>query len=105
VYEKGAKSFVFPFKIYHLLSDSQPDLESPPFRVCIVVPKKRFKHAHDRNTIKRRTREALRLNKYLIDHKSNDKIIDIYLVYISNEIETQTKIDKAVKDVFKSFSK
>jgi ribonuclease P protein component len=99
VFETGIKSFFFPFKVYYLSSPHVEGAIYTPFKVCIVAPKKRFKHATDRNTIKRRAKEALRLNKYIFDHEHPTNILDIYLVYISNEIEHISKIDQAIKKI------
>ena len=38
----------------------------PPVQILVSVPKKHFKHAVDRNRVKRQVREAFRLNKDII---------------------------------------
>lgn len=38
-------------------------------KIAVIVPKKKLKFATDRNTIKRKIREAYRLNKYLLNKK------------------------------------
>lgn len=40
--------------------------EDVPAQIGLSIPKKHFKRATDRNTIKRRMREAYRLNKHII---------------------------------------
>ena len=56
----GKKIFVKPLKII-MLEHSTSDL--PNIQVAISVPKKIFKSAVVRNLIKRRIREAFRINK------------------------------------------
>lgn len=103
VYTTGLRSFVYPFKVYHLRSET--DSDSVPFRICVTAPKRRFKKAVDRNTIKRRSREAVRLNKYLIDHQDVAQCIDIYLVYVGQEIESYATIEKSVVKILSTLSK
>ncbi|MBQ0057021.1 MAG: ribonuclease P protein component [Bacteroidales bacterium] len=62
LYAKGSSFMVFPYRVvYRVL----PDDDSQVARVAImtVAPKKRFKHAVDRNHVKRLTREAYRTAK------------------------------------------
>jgi len=59
LFQSGKPVISYPLKILYQRADSG----HYPASVAIVVPKKLFKKAADRNQIKRRIREAYRLNK------------------------------------------
>jgi ribonuclease P protein component len=60
LFERGSSFYFHPFKVLYL---PHPDPGSTVNEVLISVPKRQFKRAVDRNKIKRRLREAYRLNK------------------------------------------
>ena len=60
LFEKGSSFYFHPFKVLYL---PHPDAGSTVNEVLFSVPKRLFKRAVDRNKVKRRLREAYRLNK------------------------------------------
>ena len=54
----------FPLRIVYRLHERAAN--EPPVQILVSVPKKRFKHAVDRNRVKRQVREAFRLNKDIL---------------------------------------
>lgn len=60
LFAKGSSFYFYPFKVLYL---PHPDSGSTVNEVLFSVSKRQFKRAVDRNTIKRRLREAYRLNK------------------------------------------
>ena len=78
----------------------QPSTYSP--QILISVSKRFFKHAVDRNLIKRRIREAYRLNKHFLLQNLDSQIpVYIAFVYIAKTIEGYAKIEKSMKAIFK----
>lgn len=77
--ENGAVLFKYPLKAYYQEGSGEP---------VFSVPKRSFKRAVKRNLLKRRMREAFRLNKSILGEKS----YDIMFVYTGKEVEDFDKI-------------
>jgi ribonuclease P protein component len=94
LFHSGSSFLCYPFKaswLYH----SEP--QQYPAQILFSVSKKRYKHAVDRNLIKRCMRESYRLHKqqYLYSLLQNaDKTIVLSVGYIGKEIAPYSLIEK-----------
>jgi len=81
---KGHVIYCYPFRCVYVWRDAA----SFSARVGVSVSRKRFKHAVDRNRVKRLVRENYRLEKHqLYQHHANcTQSLDILIIY------TETKI-------------
>lgn len=69
----------------------------------ISIPKKRLHHAVDRVMMRRRIREAYRLNHHYYTLTDNSKI-DVAFIYIANSLLPYKIIEKAMKKILKNIS-
>ena len=72
-------------------------------KMGVSVAKKRFKHAVDRNLLKRRIREAYRLNKSFIE-ANETYAVDLLFIYTSSRIANFETIEKAMKEVLEKLN-
>lgn len=74
-----------------------------PMQFLISVPKKRLHHAVDRVMMRRRIREAYRLNHHNYT-LPNDAKIDVAFIYIANSLTPYKSIEKAMRKILKNIS-
>lgn len=71
LYAEGRSVAAFPLRAVYM--PVEPEEGVPAASILIAVSKKRFRHAVDRNLVKRRLREAYRLNKHSFVEKLQQK--------------------------------
>lgn len=99
LFAQGQSFVVYPFRIvYTELTEEQQAGSAAMF---VSVPKKRFKRAVKRNLIRRRTKEAYRLNKHLLLPvlQEHNKHLAIAFIYLDKEIRLFDNIEKKMKEL------
>jgi ribonuclease P protein component len=98
LFKDGKSAFSFPIKMVYLLSNDKSGEYGTQSGVS--VSKRQFKRAVDRNLIKRRIREAVRLSVSQTEH-TNDYLAVMY-IYVAKDILEYNAIAHGVKRVNKS---
>ena len=71
--------------------------EEPPVQVLMSVPKRRFKHAVDRNRVKRQLREAFRHHKDILGSVlPADKAVALAFIWLSDQHVPSATVDQRV---------
>lgn len=101
LFKNGSSFLVYPFRVSYLFI---PGKNAFPVQVVVNVSKKRFKRAHDRNLIKRRTREAYRILKSsalypLLNHP--DQLLLLSLQFVGKEHYDYAFFEKKLANALK----
>lgn len=80
LFKNGSSFFLYPYKFIYRVNTN----EEKRIKVLFTVPVKQFRKAVDRNKIRRRIREAYRLNKQMLtEDVHEDFSITLCIIYIS----------------------
>jgi len=94
LFNRGSSFYTHPFKVIFL---PNPDQEVVQHQLLISVPKRNFKKAVDRNKIKRRIKEAYRLNKKHFPVDANNPLMIAY-IYTAKESLKYELIQEKLKN-------
>lgn len=78
LFADGRSFSAFPYRVVYRLSPS----DQPGAAIMAIAPKKRFKHAVDRNHVKRLTREAYRLQKLPLIEALHEHGLSLMVAFI-----------------------
>jgi ribonuclease P protein component len=97
----GNSFLSYPLRVVWKLCDQLPS--NSPAQSGFSVPKKNFRHAVDRNTLKRRIRESFRLHKTVLYDQlaQSDHRLVLMFVYIAKEELPYVKIEPSVVKAIK----
>ncbi len=110
LFENGNKKFEYPVRVmYKAWSEEElknsfkialPD-KMAPLQVVITIPKRKIRHAVDRVKLRRRIREAWRLNRRELRKKIEDssdiRLLGVGIVYMTDEVLSMERIEYKIK--------
>lgn len=94
LFSDGVAGFVYPFRYtIYIEKSAQPTVE-----VLFSVPKRNHKRANKRNLLRRRMKEAYRLQKHPLWQRAEAAgvAVDMALVYSSKEVVAYKTIENAI---------
>ena len=105
IFDQGASSFKYPLRLKYMILPTD-HVEEAGVKVAFSVPKRRIAKAVHRNLIKRRMKEAYRLNRKELTLKEEAKHnMLLVFIYQANEILEYTNIEKSVVKLMKIINK
>ena len=104
LFAKGKSISAFPVKVFYLPVEHTP---VHPVQVGVGVSARNFKKAVDRNTIKRRMREAYRLHKLpLHEHLvAAEKSVAVFILWIDKQLPTSAALQDLMPTVIEKLIK
>ena len=97
---EGRGGFIYPFR-YIVYAEPAEEMEAS---LLFSTPKKFLKRANKRNKVRRRMREAYRLNKELLLASENPRQIQAALIYSSKEVVDYKTIENATKRILEKLA-
>ena len=101
MFGEGRGGFVYPFRYIFLADKKEGESEGRGIEVMFSVPKKFHKRANKRNLLKRRTREAYRMNREGLCEKlqQGEETIMLAFIYSTKEVHSSKTIENAVQKI------
>tara|TARA_B100000809_G_scaffold229593_1_gene243342 strand:- start:573 stop:995 length:423 start_codon:yes stop_codon:yes gene_type:complete len=103
LFKKGSSFFLYPFIVRKIILNKELiEKDTPLSQILIAVPKKKLRRAVDRNLVKRRVREAYRLNKFTLLDNLDQQQIAFSLVYVAGKPLDYHFIEERIKNILET---
>ena len=103
LFTEGRGGFVYPLR--YMVYTEHSENEATSAEILFSTPKKFLKRADKRNKVRRRMREAYRLNKQILLSSSDPRMMQVALIYSSKEVIDYKTIENATKRILEILAK
>lgn len=100
LFTEGHAGFIYPFRYMFYTEQA----ENSSTTLLFSTPKKFHKRANKRNTLRRRMKEAYRLNKEIVTQSANPRLLEVAIVYSSKTVHDYKTIENGVKKVLQAIA-
>ena len=102
LFEGGNSQSLAAFPLRVVYQKAPRHQGNAPVQILISVPKKRFKHAVDRNRVKRQVREAYRLHKQILwEAVPQNTQMAIAFIWLSDRHCQTAEVEKRVVSILR----
>jgi ribonuclease P protein component, eubacterial len=104
LFQNGDSFMSYPMRI---VWQAYKPVDNPTVQVVMSVPKKKLKHAVDRNRVKRLLREAYRLNKQTLVQEALNQGVSVRMafIWIPSEVLGFAKVEKKMREAIVKMDK
>ena len=105
LYARGTSIIAYPLRAVWLEVPRDDWRHPVAARFLVSIPKKRIRHAVDRVLLRRRTREAYRLNRSFLDDVAQEgKTVLIGFNWLANHEYNYVTIERSMQEILRKIS-
>ena len=98
LFSKGSSFSISAFPLRIVVMETAQVADDVPVQVLVSVSKRHFKHAVDRNRVKRQIREAYRHHKQILTEKvQQQQTLAIAFIWLADGLHESATVEKSVR--------